>query len=244
MRLMEIAIHNETSLAIAYDAGLVKAPAAEYFSVEYWQDRQAMTGQAQGRGSAWFVDAPFGPVVLRHYLRGGWAAKISRRSYLFTVVSRSRPVREFHILAALHEQGLPVPQPVAALCEFHGLVATGAILTARIPGARTLADVIAAPGFGSAAESGLWARIGDCIRRFHEAGVWHADLNARNILLDAAAAVFLIDFDRARLTPGKTVNGKSNLNRLRRSLEKLWPPDRLNGLAPAWDQLEAGYHGR
>ncbi|MBT8075543.1 MAG: phosphotransferase, partial [Gammaproteobacteria bacterium] len=121
---------------------------------------------------------------------------------------------------------------------------TGAILTARIPDTRTLADVIAAPGIGSAAETGLWARIGDCVRRFHEAGLWHADLNARNILLDAAAAVFLIDFDRARLMPGKTVNGKSNLNRLRRSLEKLWPPDRLNGLAPAWDQLEAGYHGR
>lgn len=240
---MEIAVHKEKTLAIAYDASIVKAPVAAYFNVEYWQERQAMTGEAQGRGSAWFVDAPFGPVVLRHYLRGGWAAKISRMSYLFTTVPRSRPFREFHILAALYEKGLPVPKPVAALCEFHGPVATGAILTSRIPDARTLADEIAIPGMDTDAETALWARVGGCIRRFHEAGAWHADLNARNILLDAAANVFLIDFDRARLAPGKKVNGKSNLKRLRRSLEKLWPSQRLAGLEPAWQQLETGYRG-
>jgi 3-deoxy-D-manno-octulosonic acid kinase len=240
---MEIAVHNEKSLAIAYDAHLVKAPAAEIFSVEYWQERQAMTGQAMGRGSAWFVDAPFGPVVLRHYLRGGWAAKVSRRTYLFTTVSRSRPFREFHILAALHARGLPVPKPVAALCEFQGLVSRGAILTARIPAARTLADIMATASIDSAEETGLWASVGACIKRFHKAGAWHADLNARNILLGAASEVFLIDFDRARFVAGESVNGKSNLNRLKRSLEKLWPPERLAELAPAWQQLEAGYHG-
>ena len=236
---MQTVIHKQKSLAIAYDAGIMDAPGAEYFSVDFWKPRQALIGQAVGRGSAWFIDTPSGPVVLRQYLRGGWVARFSRQSYFFSTVERSRPFREFHLLAALYAQGLPVPRPVAALCEHHGIISTGAIMTGRISSAKTLADVFT----GSVPAEDLWKRIGKCIRRFHDAGVWHADLNARNILLDAGLQVFLIDFDQARFTPGKAVSGQGNLNRLKRSLTKLWPTEELSALQPAWIQLETGYHG-
>jgi len=75
---MQHEIHKENSWAVAYDASLVEAPGREYFDAEYWRSRQALEGQAVGRGSAWFIRAPFGPVVLRRYLRGGWAAAVSR----------------------------------------------------------------------------------------------------------------------------------------------------------------------
>lgn len=236
---MKSVIHNEKSLAIAYDASLMETPTLDYFSVDYWRAKQALEGEAVGRGSAWFINAAFGPVVLRQYLRGGWVAKISHQSYFFTTVSRSRPFREYHLLAALYDLGLPVPKPVAALCEFHGIVSTGALMTARISSARTLADLLP----GNNGDDGLWESVGKCIRRFHDAGVWHADLNARNILLDADSQVFLIDFDRARFTPGKAVNGLGNLKRLKRSLSKLWPPGELSCMQTAWAQLRAGYHG-
>ncbi len=240
---MQAVVYKRKSFAIAYDASRVDSPGVELFSVEFWDSRRALSGEAIGRGSAWFVDAPFGPVVLRQYLRGGWVAKISRQNYFFTTVARSRPIREFDILAKLFEQGLPVPRPVAALCEHHGLISTGSIITARIPGARTLVDFFPGNGTGPVSDPAFWRSVGKCIRRFHNAGVWHADLNARNILLDDEMQVYLIDFDRAHFTPGKPVNGKRNLERLQRSLTKLWPAAKVSELDSVWLQLRAGYHG-
>ena len=237
---MQPVTHKEKSQAIVYDASVMDAPGVDYFSIDFWKARHALVGEAPGRGSTWFINMPVGPVALRQYLRGGWVAKISRQSYFFTTVSRSRPFREFHLLAALYEQGLPVPRPVAALCEHHGIISTGTILTGCISSSKTLADLLPA---NNGSDKNLWLRVGRCIRRFHDAGVWHADLNARNILLDAESKVYLIDFDRARFKPGKAVNGLGNLHRLKRSLTKLWPAKELSAMPPAWAQLEAGYDG-
>jgi 3-deoxy-D-manno-octulosonic acid kinase len=230
------------SFAIACDASLMDAPGVEFFSPEYWEHRRSLVGEATGRGAAWFIAAPFGQAVLRQYLRGGWVARVSRDSYVFTTFARSRPIREFNILAELYERGLPVPRPAAALCERRGLLAGGSIMTLRIAPSDTLADLLPGAGAGPGPEPEVWERVGACIRRFHRAGVWHADLNARNILLDEARQVYLIDFDRARLMRDTEVNGKANLERLKRSLEKLWPADRRALLQPAWIRLLAGYH--
>lgn len=234
---MKQVIHKEKSWAVAYDASLMSVPGLDYFSVDYWRSRQAVTGEAIGRGSAWYIEAPHGPIVLRHYLRGGWAATFSRQSYFYTGVSNSRPFREYHVLMELYAKGLPVPRPVAALCQHHGVISTGAIMTACIPSTNTLADILS----GGDAVEDIWTKVGRCIRKFHDAGLWHADLNARNILLDANLEVYLIDFDRARFNPGKPVNGEGNLNRLKRSLQKLWSPEKMPALQSAWNELKTGY---
>jgi predicted Ser/Thr protein kinase len=79
------------------------------------------------------------------------------------------------------------------------------------------------------------------LRRFHDAGLDHADLNAHNILLDSRGDFWLIDFDKARL---RAAGGwrEGNLQRLERSLRK------LQGLSPRfcwtqadWAELRAGY---
>ena len=233
---MKHEVHKEKSRAIIYDACLMDFPGPDFFSVDYWRSRQALKGEAVGRGSAWFIEIP-GPVVLRHYLRGGWAAKLSRQRYFFTGISRSRPFREYRLLSELFELGLPVPRPVAALCQHHGMTSSGAIMTMRIDSSTTLADSLT----GEALAKDVWADVGKCVRRFHDAGLWHADLNARNILLDAKHQVFLIDFDRARYRPGKAVNGEGNLKRLKRSLTKFWPAGDLSALHLAWAELEMAY---
>ena len=234
---MKHVINKEKSWAIAHDASLLDVPGPDYFSIDFWRSRKKVTGEAIGRGSAWFIETPHGPVVLRHYLRGGWAATFSRQNYFFTGVLNSRPFREYHVLVELYAMGLPVPSPVAALCQHHGVVSTGAIMTACITSSKTLTDLLSS---GDPAE-GIWRRVGSCIRRFHDAGVWHADLNARNILLDADHAVYLIDFDRARFSPGKPVNGEGNLKRLKRSLQKLSLAGEMPALQQAWAELKAGY---
>lgn len=240
---MKPVIHKQRSLAVAYDAGLVDVPEVEFFSAEVWESRRALVGHALGRGNAWFIDAPFGPAVLRQYYRGGWVAAISRERYFFTTVSRSRSFREFHLLAALYKKGLPVPRPVAALCEHRGVLSTGAIMTMRIASSHTLADILPGNPDGPDLTPADWNGVGKCIRQFHDCGVWHADLNARNILIDDDLQVFLIDFDRSHFSPGKAVNGKRNLERLKRSLTKLWPKHTLSMMPAAWDDLRRGYHG-
>jgi len=117
-------------------------------------------------------------------------------------------------------------------------------LTARIPSVQTLADFLPGKNSGDQQLADIWLRVGKCIREFHDAGVWHADLNARNILLNADSRVFLIDFDRAKFSPGRAVNGEGNLRRLKRSLAKLWPPGEISTMQIAWTQLKAGYDGQ
>lgn len=85
------------------------------------------------------------------------------------------------------------------------------------------------------------ARVAAAIVGMHDAGVWHADLNAHNILLDAAGKAWLIDFDRARdhgapLSPALRV---ANMQRLRRSLEKVAGEA---GIA-LWRALDRAYAG-
>ncbi len=229
------------SYAVIYDAKRMEIPPPGYFDIEYWRSRNAVQGEAVGRGSAWFLISPEGPMVLRRYLRGGWAAKLSRQRYFFTGATRSRPFREYQILSALSDLGLPVPKPVAAICKFSGFTYTGAIITVTIPSVLTLADALNRQPV-TVPETDTWQNIGRCIRRFHDAGVWHADLNARNILIDDQNRVFLIDFDRAKYSPGKPVNGRGNMKRLKRSLHKLWPSSTVSGMDIAWKQLMAAYN--
>jgi serine/threonine protein kinase len=85
-----------------------------------------------------------------------------------------------------------------------------------------------------------WIAIGRCIRRFHDAGVHHADLNAHNILL-APEQVYLIDFDRGTLRK-RGWWADTTLVRLYRSLEKvtlLAAPESFTD--QDWHSLLAGY---
>lgn len=232
--------HTLSSAVIVYDADRLAAPTGDWFDPEWWAARGRRGASAPGRGRAWMVDSDAGAAVLRPYLRGGWPRHLSRDRYLFTGYARSRPVREFHVLADLQRLALPAPAPLAALCRRHGPWYTGALLMSRIEAAATLADRLGA----RYADDVLWARVGACIRRFHDAGAWHADLNVRNVLLADDGAVSLIDFDRARLTPGKPVDGRGNLERLRRSMAKEWPEAPEGSLERAWAGLEGGYHGQ
>lgn len=207
-----------------------------FFEPGAWQRRNALVGTAQGRGAAVFVSGEGGEYALRHYRRGGLPSRLSRDCYLWFGLERSRAWREWHLLATLQSRGLPVPRPVAVRVVRNGLCYTADIVTARIPG-RSLGQLLSR----EAAEPATWQAIGACIRRFHDAGVCHADLNAHNILVDEQGRVYLIDFDRGSLrSPGKW--RQANLERLQRSLRKLASLDVRFGFSePDWELLLAGY---
>lgn len=229
--------HKQESVLIVYDADHVQHPGEHLFDAGYWEEQGGLAGEAVGRGSAYFLQTPFGDAVLREYLRGGVPGRFNRDRYLFTGWERSRPVAEFRILADLSAAGLPVPQPLAAITQRHGPVYTGSLLTRRIMDSLPVADLAAR----RSDEPGFWKAIGASVRRFHDHGVVHADLNARNILVDMEDRVYLIDFDRARLEPGQAAAYARNMKRLRRSFEKIWPEPLRARLDPCWDELINAY---
>ena len=197
------------------DAGSTPQITPALFDADHWRQTGRILGEAPGRGSSLFLDAGHEQWVLRPYRRGGLIARVSAARYLWTGLERTRGFRELRLTAHLFTRGLPVPRPVATAVTRHGASYTAALITVRIPGARTLADLLEQ----GAADNGLLERVGATIRRFHDTGLDHVDLNARNLLVDATGKVWLIDLDRCRLRSPGTWR-EANLARLERSLLK------------------------
>jgi 3-deoxy-D-manno-octulosonic acid kinase len=88
----------------------------------------------------------------------------------------------------------------------------------------------------------LWRRIGATLRRFHRAGICHADLNAHNVLIDGDGRVYVIDFDRGSVRDPAGRWTRANLARLRHSLEKVHATGAaLYYTRDGWNELLNGY---
>ena len=198
----------------------------------------------RGRGTVHYLDSPVGQAVCRHYRRGGLLAPLLGDRYLWLGAAATRPFREFRLLAELHAAGLPVPRPLAARFERDLLCYRADLITLRIPSVVTLAELLR-----RAPASIDWPGLGETIASFHRLGVWHADLNAHNVLYSAAQAGkdrvlawSLIDFDRGRRRPVDRVWPAGNLRRLWRSLNKLGAMDLVPEFAEtAWPCLLAAH---
>ncbi len=187
-----------------------------WFEPRYWIARGAVVGSLAGRGAATVFEYQGRRFVLRHYRRGGMAMRFSADRYLWLNEARTRPLLELQLMLRMHAAGLPLPPPLAARYERQGMAYRADIITGYLPDTSTLAQRLAAGPVNLPA----WTAIGRCIRRFHDYGLCHADLNAHNILLRGDAEVFLIDFDGCtRRKPGLWRD--ANLARLRRSLDAL-----------------------
>lgn len=209
---------------IAWDSQV----AADWFDPggEHWHAQPVSSG---GRGSAWFMTLSGKAVVLRHYRRGGLIARLVSDLYVWLGLHRSRSFREFDILAWLHAHDLRVPIPVAAMaCRADFIFYRAALITQRIPDVRSL---------GLCREQSAWFSAGQEIRRMHDLGVWHADLNVHNIQIDASSCAWIIDFDRARKDVTDRTLLRANLQRLERSVRKVCP----EMLDTCWGLLLAGY---
>ena len=160
--------------------------------------------------------------------------------YIGSNCDRSRSFREWRLLQAMRTLELPVPVPVAASCTRHGLSYRADLVTIQIQDVATLADHLLQQPCGQA----TWAAIGGVIRRFHDAAVYHADLNARNILLDAKTRhIHLIDFDKGAFRYLGETWKAANLARLQRSLLKFKSLHRgFNFDTADWNALLAGYN--
>lgn len=170
-----------------------------------------------GRGGIYGFKYKNQDLVLRHYNRGGVPAKFIKDKYMWTSLPKSRAMQELEMLQSMYKLGLPVPKPAAIRVHRKGLIYQADIVTVLIPNAKTLSTKL----LEAEVSNEEWQKIGQVIKKFHECNCNHADLNAHNIMMDKQGKIYLIDFDRSTI---KSPSGKwrmSNLERLKRSLEKL-----------------------
>ncbi|MFN2335025.1 MAG: 3-deoxy-D-manno-octulosonic acid kinase [Wenzhouxiangellaceae bacterium] len=204
-------------------------PDLNCFNPQWWQRQNRVLQRYSGRGEAIAVETAIGVAVLRHYRRGGLPARLIEDRYFYTGRDRCRSFREWRILAELQRAGLPVPEPLAAVCQRRGLFYRAALLTRRIGTSHTLLDHLRHRQAMPAAD---WQALGQTLARFFACGLHHPDLNARNILIDADSRFWLLDFDRATLA-SRPAAGNRMLARLARSLRK-------SGLACDMAELKKG----
>jgi 3-deoxy-D-manno-octulosonic acid kinase len=197
IRLVQAALNRQDHVRILYDADRLQRPSLSWFDPEYWHYQGGATLLDSGRGASWMVSTAAGPAVLKHYLRGGQVARLTRDRYVFTGWERSRALREWRLLASMRAMHLPVPQPLASLCSKNGRTYTAALLSQCIERASPLHEALqdASP----AQAKSMLASTLQAIVDLHRAAVYHPDMNFSNVLVDDSGKVWLIDFDRARL---------------------------------------------
>lgn len=205
---------KQTNQVIWFDPQFGAAPTA-WFDRPEQPSQAALLATGSGRGQALKIALGQTEGVLRHYRRGGFVAKISSDRYWQVLPHASRAMREFVLLRVLRSWGLPVPQPVAARYQRVGCSYRADIIVALIPESNNLVQrLVQAPL--SAAE---WAALGQAIRQLHDHQVFHADLNAHNLMLDTQGKAWIVDFDQCGVRAGDDWKAK-NLERLLRSLRK------------------------
>lgn len=195
-----------------------------------------------GRGGSRVVRVGAHDVVVRHLRRGGLPARFLHDTYCGW---HPRPFRELCHTEALRAAGVPVVEVYAAVVRWllPGCY-RGWLVTRYIARAQTLWEWTATAAPADARQA-VFSAVGHAVRRLHDAGSCHPDLNLNNILVVTAdppgkPAVVLIDFDRPAWSSWHVGTMEADLTRLRRSAHKLDPEERRVG-APDLACLEAAY---
>ncbi len=171
---------------------------------------------AGGRGGCRRVQAGGVVAFVRRCKRGGALARVLPDAFL----SPGRALAEAHALERLAPFGL---SPRCLGVQHEGrLLHRLTVAVEEVPGAR---DLLALARDGERDLAGMARAAGEVVRRMHEAGVSHRDLNASNILARRDAdgwRAWVIDLDDARLLPSPVPMRRriAEILRLCRSVDK------------------------
>jgi len=231
---------------ILYDTGIIAEPTVELFDRDYHTNQDAQQKKSPaldttgiGRAKVVYFSLAGKSLVLKHYYRGGAVASFLKDRYLGVAVEKSRAFKEWRLLKKMRQLGLPVPEAVAAHVEGGLLFYRADLITEKINDSKTLAQVLTEKPL----PADYWEKIGACIKSFHQHDIYHADLNARNILLSDTDEVYLIDFDNSYFRADSITWKMANLARLKRSLLKFKKNEKTFYFAEQdWTALVDGYN--
>jgi 3-deoxy-D-manno-octulosonic acid kinase len=175
-------------------------------------------------------------MVLRQYSHGGLLRAITGNLYFFG----ARSFRELALTEEIRSCGIPTIPTIGAIHHFIFFPFYQAyFLSLEVPLAVDLIqyfnEIEAHPSRENISSKRKTIRsVGLLIRKFHQAGFFHGDLQLKNILV-AGDHLLLIDFDRSYRKSVLSVKERTkNLLRLNRSVEK-WK--RLGLLITRTDRL-------
>jgi 3-deoxy-D-manno-octulosonic acid kinase len=172
----------------------------------------------RGRGRLARIDlGPAGRAIVRPLLRGGLLGRLIRR----VSFDPTRAFAELRVSFEAAARGAHVLDVLAAVTRPAGLGWRHGLVTREVEGAVDLAAVLDA--WPEPARRRALRAAGRAVRRLHDAGVDHVDLNLKNVLLSPAGEALVIDLDRCTLGAGPAPDAvrERNLLRLLRSWTKL-----------------------
>ena len=190
--------------------------------------RRTLFARAARRGRGSTPSVPLNRelrAVLRRYRHGGTLAPLTQSLFL----GPSRALSELNVTARAEAWGAPVPHVLClALWPVVGPLWSALIGTREESQAEDFYVTLVALEEPRARRR-LMREVGAAIRKLHDAGVEHRDLQLRNILVrhGEGPRIVVVDLDRARFHPHGTMPARrraTNLGRLARSAVKtrLW----------------------
>lgn len=194
--------------------------------------------ELEGRGTVHAVPAPAGGRwVVRRYRRGGWIAPLLDDRYLRA--REPRPLVETRASEVARARGVPTPRVLAGVVYPAGLFYRADLVTEWVADSADLAHLLFARE-PAAAPAPLLAAAAALVRRLADAGIEHADLNAKNLLVrdGDSRSMLVLDLDRASVAAPGSLRPDAMAARLRRSLRKF---ERRTGRAldrGAWNAFD------
>lgn len=182
-----------------------------------------VVGKVRGRKEHKLISAAGEKFVLRHYQHGGILRFFTRDLYL----TASRFLQELAVSSYALSQAIPTPE-IAALRIKRTLLGYKAdILSRHIADSADLQKLLREDSreIARARKREIIDNCAKLIRRMHDAGILHADLHAKNILLSFSGSLiqlYILDLDRAKILKSLSLRQRlKNLFRLGRSLDKI-----------------------
>jgi 3-deoxy-D-manno-octulosonic acid kinase len=163
-----------------------------------------------------------GPVVVKHYKRGGLLGRLVRHRYMKWGKSRSQ--LEFELLQKVRNLGISVPEPL--LFASHGrLIYRAWLVTSEIKKPLSLARLSLDDEIRTRQ---VMASVIEQISRLIDNRIMHVDLHPGNVVVDCQDRVFLLDFDKGKIYRGnKTKLRDRYIQRWQRAVSKHGLPEYL-----------------
>lgn len=161
-------------------------------------------------------------VIIRKYHHGGIFGNFGKDLYLFG----SRAFKELILTEEVRACGIPTSEPVCAIHQsIFPFFYKAYLLSLEIPDAHDLKRFLIEIGKELSPQNLIIKRriirsIGSLVKKFHDNGFFHRDLQLKNILV-SRGQTFIIDFDRCYRKSQLSLKQKiNNILRLKRSVEK------------------------
>jgi len=212
---MDEIIKNK-NIYIQYNPDVFDNFSSKLFNTDYISKEGLIKSVADGRGKVLELQYKNERYFLKHYIRGGLAAKFSYDSYIFSSLSSTRAIKEYNMLNIMKEQGLPVPKAAALQIITNRFTYKANLITCKIDNKGTLYEFI----INKKMNHDLWNKLYMTLEQFYQKNVYHSDLNSKNIIIDKDNNIYLLDFDNSYFFYEKKLFRKSVL-RLERSLKKI-----------------------